>query len=92
MFPDYSAKWIHPSPRVTLPNKTPSIYQNRANGSCNHGKLVFQEGSSSPILSNVADSLILEIALPPTVQPVNNSCETTTILNNGIQKENNYDA
>ncbi len=92
MFPGFSAKWIHPSPRVTLPNKTPSIYQNRANGSCNHGKLVFQEGSSSPILSNGADSLILEIALPPTVQPVNNSCETTTILNNGFQKEKNYDA
>ena len=92
MFPGFSAKWIHPSRRVTLPNKTPSIYQNRANVSCNHGKLVFQEGPPSPVLSNDVYPLILEIALPPTVQPVNNSCETTTILNNGFQKEKNYDA
>ena len=92
MFPGFSAKCVHPSPRVTLPNKTPSIYQNRANVSSNHAKLGFQEGSPSPVLSNGADSLILEIALPPTVQPVNNSCETTTILNNGHPKEKNYDA
>jgi len=92
MFPGFSAKWIHPSRRVTLPNKTPSIYQNRANVSSNPAKLVFQEGSPSPILSNGVYSLILGIAVPPTVQPVNDSCDNTTILNNGFQKENNYDA